>query len=155
MNIQKHYEAVEKFNDIASNLTNVTVDSIEAQMKVVVEEVKELQDAFNAQNALELLDGACDAFVTVMGLLQKMERAGFKVDAALSLVNQNNLSKFPRDMSGYEFNEYGRKGWDVIFNSKYECFVLKDNNRKIRKPIQFESVDIIDCLPDDFFGVAA
>lgn len=154
MNIQKHYESVEKFNDIAGNLNNVNVASIEAQMKVVVEEVKELQDAFDSQNALELLDGACDAFVTLSGLLQQMQRAGFDIDTALKLVNENNLSKYPPTVSIPAAASYFENKWTVVYNKTYDCYVLKDGNGKIRKPIGFQPVDIVDCLPSDFFGVA-
>lgn len=153
MNIQERYEEVKIFNKIAGNLDNVTVDSLEAQMKVVVEEVKELQDAFDSQNATELLDGACDAFVTLSGLMQKMEIAGFKVDKALQRVNENNMEKYPTEMLSADLNAYSEKGWDVIYNNEFDCYVLKDKNGKIRKPIDFQSVDIMDFLPEDFFGI--
>lgn len=155
MNIQDRYNEVATFNEIAGNLDNVTVEKLEAQMKVVLEEVKELKDAFDGQNSLELLDGACDSFVTLMGLLQQMERAGFKVDEALKSVNENNLSKFPKTVSIPAAAAYFENGWKVEYNKEYECYVLKDGNGKIRKPLHFESVDIMDYLPADFFGVVA
>ena len=152
MNIQKHYDSVYKFNDIAGNLTNVDVASIEAQIKIIKEEVDEIDYACGSENATELLDGACDAFVTVIGLLQKMEKAGFKVDEALGLVNDNNLSKFPSKISNEELDAYTWNQWSVKYNKHHDCFVLKDSNDKIRKPAGFVSVDIMDCLPNDFFG---
>lgn len=153
MNIQERYEEVKIFNKIAGNLDNVTVDSLEAQMKVVVEEVKELQDAFDSQNATELLDGACDAFVTLSGLMQKMEIAGFKVDKALQRVNENNMEKYPTEMPCAHASAYIEKGWTITYNNEFDCYVLKDQNGKIRKPIGFQSVDIMDFLPEDFFGI--
>jgi hypothetical protein len=152
MNIQKHYESVYKFNDIAGNLSYVDVASIEAQIKIIKEEVGELDYACGSENATELLDGACDAFVTVVGLLQKMEKAGFKVDEALTIVNENNLNKFPKTISNAELDAYTWNLWSVKYNKHHDCFVLKDDNDKIRKPAGFVSVDLMDCLPSDFFG---
>lgn len=152
MNIQKHYESVKVFNEVAGNLDNVTVASIEAQMKVVVEEVKELEKAFADKNGVELLDGACDAFVTVMGLLQQMEVAGFKVDEAIGRVNTNNLMKFPSEITLAEIVLYKERGWHSKYNSKYSCCVLKDKNGKIRKPIGFQPVELSDLVPEGFFG---
>jgi hypothetical protein len=152
MNIQKHYDSVYKFNDIAGNLANVDVSSVEAQIKIIKEEVEELDYALGSENATELLDGACDAFVTVVGLLQKMEKAGFKIDEALQIVNDNNLSKFPKNVSNAELDAYTWNQWSVKYNKEYDCYILKDDNDKIRKPAGFKSVDLMDCLPNDFFG---
>jgi hypothetical protein len=153
MDVQKHYDSVERFNDIAGNLTNVTVDKIAAQMKVVVEEINELKDAFENKDAVELLDGACDGFVTLMGLIQQMKRAGFKVDVALKRVCENNLEKFPDYLMDTEEHDiYKEKGWKVDFHMGYGCCVIKDQNLKVRKPVGFQSVVLDDLVPKDFFG---
>jgi hypothetical protein len=151
MNVQKHYDSVYKFNDIADNLTNVSVAKLNAQMKVVVEEIKELQDAFDNKDAVELLDGACDGFVTLMGLIQQMEKVGFKVDEALQRVCDNNLTKFIPD-SGEQSAMVLPKEWVIKHNTQHHVYVIKDQNRKIRKPVGFKSVQISDLVPDNFFG---
>lgn len=152
MDIQKHYDSVEKFNDIAENFTDIKFGKLQAQMKVVVEEIKELETAFDNQDAVELLDGACDGFVTLMGLIQQMERVGFKVGEALQRVNDNNLGKYPRNIYRNDLAIYDRNGWDVNYNFKYNCYVLKDRNGKIRKPHDFQAVVLDDLVPEGFFG---
>lgn len=155
MNIEDHYADVYSFNKIAGNFENIDEASLAAQIKVVVEEVKELEKAYADKDAVELLDGVCDAFVTVAGLMQKMQAAGFNVDKAVDRVCLNNLDKYPTEMLREDLDTYAEKGWDVIYNNEYDCYVLKDNNGKIRKPLGFKSVEISDLVPDNFFGGAA
>jgi hypothetical protein len=152
MNFQKHYDSVYKFNDIAGNLTNVSVAELSAQMKVVVEEIGELQDAFDNRDAVELLDGACDGFVTLVGLIQQMEKAGFKVDEALQRVCDNNVTKFPSEITNLDVVYACDNEWKIVPNIKYSCYVFKDGNNKVRKPINFVPVEISDLVPDNFFG---
>jgi hypothetical protein len=152
MNIEEHYWDVYAFNNIAGNLANVDEASVAAQIKVVVEEVKEIEKAFAEKDSVELLDGVCDAFVTVAGLMQKMSYAGFKVDEALERVCLNNMAKYPSEMSKEELDNCDKQGWDVLYNIDCECYVLKDKNGKIRKPLGFKSVEISDLVPDNFFG---
>lgn len=152
MNIEDHYWDVYAFNNIAGNLSNVDANSLEAQIKVVVEEVKELEKAYADKDAVELLDGVCDAFVTVAGLMQKMQSAGFDVNKAIERVCINNLEKYPTQMLSSDLDKYYQKGWDVLYNNEYDCYVLKDKNGKIRKPDGFVPVQISDLVPDNFFG---
>lgn len=151
MNIQERYEEVKRFNDIAGNLSNVTVEKLEAQMKVFIEESKETADAFDNKDAVELLDGICDSFVTLAGLMMMAERMGFKVDEALKRVNRNNIEKFPeRFISDEDHEFYKSQGWRVDFHMGYECCIIKDQNGKIRKPVGFKPVKIADLTPDIF-----
>jgi hypothetical protein len=166
MNIQQAYDDVKKFNSIAGNLSNVTPKSINSQLDFIHEELCEASAALGHEacdcgqeeatpDAVELLDGACDLFVTVAGLMQKLEAAGFNVQEALKRVNENNLSKFP-ECKGYclyvdpslcpegaeqHLTQYGR----VVFK--------REHDGKIMKPTNFVTVDIADCVPEDFFGV--
>jgi hypothetical protein len=151
MRIEDHYWDVYAFNNIAGNFDNVDEASLAAQVKVVVEEVKELEKAFVEKDAVELLDGVCDAFVTVGGLMQKMQEAGFDVNKALSRVCENNLEKYCRTVTSEDFVEYNNRGWKVSYNRDYDRYVLKDENGKIRKPDNFKSVVLSDLVPKGFF----
>jgi hypothetical protein len=152
MQIDDHYWNVYAFNNIAGNLSNVDANSLEAQIKVVVEEVKELEKAYADKDAVGLLDGVCDAFVTVVGLMQKMQSAGFDVDKAIERVCINNLEKYPTQMLSSDLDKYYQKGWDVLYNNEYDCYALKDKNGKVRKPDGFVPVEISDLVPVNFFG---
>lgn len=152
MNIQARYDEVYKFNDIAENLNNVTLTKLEAQMKVFIEESKETVDAFTNKDSVELLDGICDSFVTLAGLMQMADKMGFKVDEALQRVNENNLSKF----IPYASPEIVilPQGWNMDNNKEYNMLVIKDENGKIRKPPSFVPVQIDDLAVDVFGGAA-
>lgn len=155
MNIQERYNEVKRFNEIGGNLHDVTLEKLEAQMKVFIEESKETADAFTNKDSVELLDGICDSFVTLAGLMQMAERMGFEVNEALQRVNQNNLSKFPHGViDENDYAVYQRQGWEVDYHTGYNCCVIKDANLKIRKPLGFKSVQINDLAPN-IFGVAA
>lgn len=150
MNVQERYNEVEKFNRIAGNLTDVTVAKLEAQMKVFIEESKETADAFSNKDSVELLDGICDSFVTLAGLMQMAEKMGFKVDEALKRVNENNLSKFPTHVTYDAKRQYEASEWRVVFDTDYRLYILKDSNGKVRKPVGFKPVQISDLVPDIF-----
>lgn len=156
-NIAAAYQEVKKFNEIAGNLAlqynEADMDSIGNQLDFIREELEETTEAFIHDDAVELLDGACDLFVTVAGLLQKLELNGMKVEEALARVNENNLDKFPT-LEEFEKNPamcppngepidglFGR----VVFKREYDGKVLK--------PTTYTAVNIEDCVPEGFFGV--
>ncbi len=135
MNIQQAYDSVRKFNTISNNLDNVSIDSVASQIEFIKEELDETFDAFTQQDATELLDGACDLFVTVSGLMQKLEASGFNVEKALVRINDNNLSKLPTKQehnknpniqpedSVVEFSDYGH----VAYRRPIDGKLLKPN----------------------------
>lgn len=152
--IQGAYESVRKFNSIAGNLAGVDVKSVAAQLDFIEEELKESSDAANHGDATELLDGACDLFVTVAGLMQKLEAAGFDVEEALKRVCENNLSKFPT-VAQCRADEYFLlpdvdvpvSGYDV----DGRCVFKRDSDGKIMKPRNFKPVILTGLAPEGFF----
>jgi len=175
--IQEAYKNVELFNSIAGNLDNVTPDSVNNQLSFIFEELSETIEAvergiypegrYDDDNEdpdynpeVEVIDGVCDLFVTVAGLMQKLEAAGFDVSGALKKVNENNLSKFPQgDLAVIknipEITEVPRKYEDVFeltvqppntvkeYNSQYSVYVFKDiETGKIKKPTNFVPVNL-------------
>ena len=147
-NIQKAYEDVTKFNHIAGNLDKVDMKSIENQLNFIEEELYETFRAVGHGDQVELLDGACDLFVTVAGLLQKLDRMGYNVGKALTLVNENNLSKFPL-VSDYLADDVGTiTPKDVYTDIQYSRWVFKrTSDGKVMKPTNFKAVDISACVP--------
>jgi hypothetical protein len=138
------YKGVEQFNDLAGNLTNVTEQNIDNQLSIIFSEFTETVDAFEAGDKVELLDGVCDLFVTVTGLMQIAEKLGYNVEEAMERVNLNNLSKFKTTV----LPEDGAK-WIVTRNERYGRYVLKDENGKVRKPADYVSVDLSDLIPKE------
>jgi hypothetical protein len=142
------YREVEKFNKIAGNLENVTAESISNQLSYIFEELTETIDALESGDAVELLDGYCDLLVTVQGLGQKLNAAGFDTQEAEKRVNDNNLSKYIPVNKAIHYDPSFTK----TLNEEYNVYVLRDSNMKIRKPSGFVSVDLSDCVPEGFFG---
>lgn len=143
--IQEAYAKVRAFNDIAGNLTSVTDDSVDNQISFIFEELTETITAFEEGNKVEVLDGACDLFVTVAGLMQKLEAQGYDVAAALDRVNDNNLSKFPVYVEQADL----RDGFGATLNYPHGRWVIKDTNGKVRKPVSFIAVDLSDLIPKE------
>ena len=141
--IRKAYDQVREFNDIAGNLTNVTDDSVDNQIGFIFEELSETITGFEEGNRVEVLDGACDLFVTVAGLLQKLEAQGYNVAEALTRVNENNLSKFPAvgELFGQPI------GCTATLNEKYNRMVIKDGVGKVRKPSTYSGPYLTDLIP--------
>lgn len=145
--IQTAYQDVETFNDLAGNLTAVTDASVDHQASLVFEELSEVIEAIEAGDRPEILKEACDLFITVSGLLQKLVVQGYDVERALNRVNINNLAKFPKELSDDQ-SEYAREeGYKVSFNTRHARFVLKDVAGKVRKPLGFTKAYVADLIP--------
>ena len=60
------------FNIIADKHDKVKLSDIEAQYKLIYEEVKEIKEkGIDQNNVEEVLDGTIDVLVTALGMLQK------------------------------------------------------------------------------------
>ncbi len=160
--ISAAFDSVYKFNDISKQFEGNLQAGIDLQIDLIFEELAEtisamdegMSDNPNANKSdaeTSLLDGAADVFVVVAGLLQKLQNAGFDVEKALIRVCENNLSKFPKVIPPTEFNWYEQQKWTPVYNDKYGCFVLKDENGKSRKPIDFVPVVLDNLTPKNFF----
>ena len=148
--IQESFYNIYQFNDLAGNLEDVKPNSIAAQLDFIQEEYLETVEAFDLKDDKELLDGAIDIFVTSVGLLQKLEAAGFNVKEAMQRVDQNNLSKFLRYDQEVMDNKHFK--WTMKFNDKYQRWVLKDALGKVKKPLNFKPVEIGDCAVAGFLA---
>lgn len=143
INTSEGFASVQTFNELAGNLANVTDVSVDAQISFIFEELTETIDGMETLNRVEILDGACDLFVTVAGLMLKLEAQGYNVAEALQRVNENNLTKFP--VNGATFTT--DPAHVATLNPEYDRWVIKDANGKVRKPLEFVSVDLTDLVP--------
>jgi phosphoribosyl-ATP pyrophosphohydrolase len=148
MNVTKLYNDVEKFNEIAGNFDYVDFNSIDNQIGFIFEELSETITAVENKDDVELLYGACDLFVTVAGLLQKLESAGFKVEEAMKRVNKNNLSKFAKSPKSAP-----EEAVMVIHHPEHNVYVFKNIDGKIIKPTNFVPVTLKDLAPIGFLEI--
>jgi len=151
------YEDVYTFNEIAGvfESSDSPRKQIERAVKIFKEECNETIDAAKDLDSVELLDGVCDVFVTLSGLMQTMNRLGFNIEEALRRGCENNLEKFPSD----EILFSSRVPWEAMqpngtthtHNKYYDVHVFKDKNSKVKKPVGFKPVDLHDLVPDNIW----
>lgn len=148
MDVTKYYNEVKKFNQIAGSLDNVTLEKFDLQLDLIYEEfVVEGITEFENKNPEGFLDAIVDTFVTVAGLMQMAEAAGFDVNEALKRVCANNLEKYP----SADEKIVVAGDLTVTKNEEYNCWVLKDQNGKVKKPPSFVNVDLEGLFPKNFF----
>ena len=143
-----HYDSVKIFNTISGSLDEVNKSSLALQIDLLQEEFLETVEAFDNKDATEFLDGVADMFVVIAGLIQKLEALGVNVDAAIRKVCVNNLDKFPENTTCQPDNTI------VVYNKMYgRVAFLDDVTSKIRKPLDFTSVDLSDVEMGSLIGV--
>lgn len=140
-----------EFNTIAGKGANFSKDAIHNQIRLINEETQELNDAFAQNDPVELLDAVIDIYIVLTGLAQQLESAGILIGDAAELVAANNLTKFTNSFSIADktVNQLAKENitTSVTFNDNHGVYIIKDANSKIRKPIDFKSVDLVDCVP--------
>lgn len=142
-----------EFNVIGNKHSLVKWKDIEFQYKLIEEETKEIKDGLDENNVKEVLDGAIDVMVVTLGLLQKLEYMGVDVNKAMRDTAANNLTKFvTHELDAIRTAQhYEQEGIPVSveYNKEGDCFVIKNWNDKIMKPLGFVSNDLSNCIPTD------
>lgn len=145
---------VNKFNNISGQSRAVSQEDFFNQFLLIEEEVHELEDAIEKEDFNKVLDGVVDVLVTTLGMLQKLDNLGIDIDLALKTVAEDNLKKFPltETVAMETVEMYSNRGIKTAleFNNDYQCFVIKDMNDKVKKPIGFIGTDLNNCIPVGF-----
>ena len=140
------------FNELAGKDKQCSYKDIYQQSLLVNEETNEILCGVADNNPEEVLDGAIDVLVVTLGLMQKLEELGVDVSKAMQKTAMNNFSKFPSDfvIAQESVTDLKRKGVEcrAEYNEEYELYVIKDANDKVRKPLDFVSNDLLDCIPE-------
>ena len=147
----KLYENVKLFNNLAGD--NLTKQGFINQQKVLLEEVKEIDEGISNNDIVEILDGVVDTLYVALGQLYKLEQLGCNIEGAIKRVGEDNTSKFPSDEETavktvmYYNNQNVNAKWE--YNEKYQRYVIKDENQKIRKPYNFIPTDLTQYVPEN------
>lgn len=140
------------FNEISGQAFKTTKQDIANQVALIAEELKETQEGFENNSVVEVLDGLVDTLYVTLGALQKLKKLGVDTDGAVRQVAEDNNLKFADDemIANNSMNSYFEKGIKVRteYNSKYRVFVIKDENDKVRKPLDFVSTDLSKYVPE-------
>jgi hypothetical protein len=150
----------EKFNACANKSVPTSWHDLLNQMKIIESEIKEMRDAIEVRDPVELLDGYVDSMVTLLGMRDMLANLQFDVRGAESTVADNNDSKF---LSGftepsvfeYTVQGYRKQGVEIktMFNPEYHSYCFVDSNGKVRKPLDYKPVDLTPFIPSVLFGV--
>lgn len=120
-------------------------------VKIIREELDELEKAIQEDNETQILDGAVDLGVTCSNINAKLIHAGYDLASAIAETDNNNLSKFVTDpeIASASIEMYAKKGIKVVavFHSPTGRFILLDEAQKYRKPIGFVSNDLSAFTP--------
>lgn len=142
-------------NTLAGQYDSVDKESIKQQLKLIQEEVKELQQAIDENEGdAAFLKEACDVYVVLLGLLHKLELVGWNVEKALLQTTENNLTKF---VSGDDVETlalttemYKEKGIEITtkYNEEYDMFaIVNKQTGKFLKPAGYKKADVSNCIP--------
>lgn len=132
------FNSIKAFNEIAGNLSK-PVDT-ELEYNMLKEEVLEYYEASLEGNEVKQKDSLADIMVVLWGTILKhgWENIFFKV---LAEVCKSNLTKFPEtaDEAQQTVQKYLTEGIKTTseFNTKYEVYVIKRDDGKIMKSINF------------------
>lgn len=150
--METFYSDVKRFNNLAGK-KNFNISSIVNQYKLIEEEVCEIKAGIENNDIVEILDGVVDTLFVCLGMLQQLEDAGCDVQGAIKQVCTDNTSKFPSDEETavktvmYYNNQNVNAKWE--YNEKYQRYVIKDENQKIRKPYNFIPTDLTQYVPEN------
>lgn len=153
-NLDDFANDVDQFNSISGQYIITDKQAIENQIKLVEEETKEVREAFDAGDYLELTKETIDLLYVSIGLLSKLEVLGVDVGDAMKAVAKNNLSKFPsnEEIANKTLADFTSKGvkCNISYDEDYDVFVIKDENQKVRKPVDYKKADISKFVPSSF-----
>lgn len=153
------YQQAVDFNHKAGNKLHEydTLDfwrALENQSKLMVEESKEGLEASQYNDNLESIDALADEFFVWAWKARILEQSGFDVEGAIQAVIDNNSKKvFNSFYESVEAKEKLEEIYDEEFfieTSVYNgvpFYTIRDQNNKIRKPVDFVPVDLNEFLP--------
>lgn len=144
--------AIWDFNQISGASQELQKRNLQHQMKLIQEEVKEA----NADLVVGDFEGFCkemaDVYVTVIGMMQKLENLGVDTAGVIKETAYNNLTKYPRNLSEAEASkqDYLSKGIEVnhTYNSFDNCYILRDKEGKVRKPTNYVKANVSQYVPE-------
>ena len=149
MDFNQFYQSVCEFNNLAGNKNSL--EGFKAQMKCLQEEVTETQEAIEDNDITGILDGAVDVIYVAYGILQKLEQLGVDIQGAMQQVATDNTGKFPVDVKVAQSTvlHYNKQNINVSYSldPKYNKYVIKDENQKVRKPHNFVPTDLSQYVP--------
>ena len=141
------------FNIISGQASKTSYEDLNNQLDLIKEEVFELDADVQTLNFEGIVGETVDVLFTALGLVQKLEAKGINMLKAMEIVAKANLSKFPAIYSDVKESEEFYKAKEIkvniSYNDLYEVYLIKDENDKVRKSVNFVKADVSSCVPDE------
>ncbi len=140
---------VKLHNKPQSNIFTTEPNNVEFAMKLIREEVKELEEAVKNKDYIETIDALTDILYVVYGM---GARIGVNMDKAFNLVHENNMSKLctteddaKKSVQFYLDNKeklgYDSPNYRLAEDGKHYV-VYNESTKKVLKSIKWEPVDL-------------
>ena len=93
--MNKYQQDVEDFHracdlPVGDHIQLLSPERVELRRRLIKEETKEMRKGLKTDNMVEIIDGACDAIVVILGTLVEM---GIDLDPFWDEVHQTNMAK--------------------------------------------------------------
>jgi NTP pyrophosphatase (non-canonical NTP hydrolase) len=125
-------------------------DEVESCMKLIREEMRELEDGVNNHNFVETIDALADLLFVIYGM---GARLGVDMDKAFNLVYKSNLSKACRTQEDLKatlkyYDSTNKPTFRLIRGPQgQDWYIVYDTEtKKVLKSLSYTPVDISKCL---------
>jgi predicted HAD superfamily Cof-like phosphohydrolase len=132
-----------------SNIFDTEPNNVEFAMKLIREEVKELEEAVKNKDYIETVDALADILYVVYGM---GARIGVNMDKAFKLVHDNNMSKLcvteeeAQQSVKYYLDNKEKLGYDSpnyrLAEDGKHYVVYNESTKKVLKSIKWQPVDL-------------
>lgn len=158
---QDMYDDVIKFNVLAKGIDPIYspvseqfYERLKIQLKLLKDEIIELEEAIEFKDNPEVLKEAIDCGVVWMGIMGILRSAGFDISQGLEDVCENNLSKIldSREEAEDSVEFQAKQGVEsyieeVCFDGETYYAIRRKSDTKILKPENYKKVVLAHCVP--------
>lgn len=158
---QDMYDDVIKFNVLAKGIDPVYspvsdqfYERLKLQLKLLDDEVYELEEAISLKDNPEVLKEAIDCGVVWMGIMGILRSAGFDISQGMEDVCENNISKIldNREYAEASVEFQAKQGVEsyieeVFFEGETYYAIRRKSDTKILKPENYKKVTLEHCSP--------
>lgn len=162
MSYQKYTKEVKNWNNIMGNVPSEnhqeTIVKLKRQIKFVVEEALEMQEAADEDDIIEILDALQDLRFVSDQVAVYLESLGIDLEGSWKEVVRSNNSKFTDDpfVATSSQRHYLDKGIctqvEQTFDSegKMVYIIKRQEDGKVLKPLCFSPPDLKPFVPEEF-----
>lgn len=132
------------YNEYKKDIFDTNPDRVDLRLKLIEEEVGELQEAIKTKNFTEVIDALSDILYVTYGAGAEF---GIDLDKTFDLVHESNMSKFCKTeeeaietVKWYEENEKRYSGVHYVKSNDGVHWVVRDQNGKTLKSYKYHPV---------------